>query len=119
MWKKVLSIAGAVTVLAGIAFGGVWAQDKAHKVEKRLHASDSVAVKSNEFFGKYNADEVLENSVKEYILDSIEEHNTREWRAEKDLNDSIQAAQINEMLKLLRLAVRQNQDTQKILEGND
>ena len=56
-------------------------------------------IETEAFFEKYDASEVIEASTKEYILDSIEEVETQEFR-------KYQIAKNKEIDSLLRLSIR-------------
>lgn len=109
--KKMLQIGGAVLGLLAIAGLGVTAQE----VNERIPPKE-ITEKAVDFFGEYDADEVIKAATKEYVIDSIEEVNTeRRWKEQQQVNAMI----LEYLMRLdtnVRLDVRQGYEINKKLD---
>ena len=83
MWKQVGVIVGALTIIATIIGAGMQVQQTTQKI----HSSPEIMQEAEDFFKEYDAAEVIANSVKEYVIDSIEEVNTQaRWAEQQKIN---------------------------------
>ena len=112
MWKKVGIIVAALTLIATIAGAGM----KAQEVNERIPPKE-ITDKAVEFFGEYDADQVIAAATKEYIMDSIEEVNTQiRWQQQQKINAML-VGQLKTVDSLLRLNIQISDKTNKKIDN--
>ena len=105
-WRKTLkdasAIVGALSIIGGGAFG-------IFKLTERMHSDKQHVIEAEEFFNTY--DEA--KAYGEYIMDSIEEAHTQEWRRKQQILNDEQENKLNRLDSLIRLNVRLTDETLK------
>lgn len=96
---------GAI-VIAAVYFG---------KVQGLLHTSESIVTQAEDYI--IWADENKDKAIGEYILDSIEEVDTKAYRMEQAIKDTIYTQKLESIDSLLRLNVRISSEGKNAAEG--
>lgn len=100
--KNIAAIIGILGTIGGATFAG-------YKLTERMHSDPQHVHEAEQFFDTYDE----KKAYGEYIMDSIEEVHTQDWRKSQMIKDSIQEQKIDKLDSLLRLNVRITDETLK------